>query len=429
MVARPFIYQGHTNLTAIIEPTLLIVLFLLFHRFPKKKSFISYILFIVFIYIIDFSCSRASFVTTLITLGAFFLLLPHRRKIGFAVLVTGTIISSYWIRYANDYYHENYVRQPLKPYDPKDRTTWKGTTTYSIPIDDDQVIKYREEHGGKLVYEDAIQETEQEDSTAAPSKDTIKEVAAVTEKEKEKPADKPISEEVTIATPAEASPSNTEPLPSPKPSPPTTEETPTEVIVEGKKTDEIFALTTEERLNRAPISETNKELDILNFDDNQSNVERKNRWLAGIYFFQENPIFGIGVGTFSDHYLSHYYGKGLVEKPTVVSSKKMNIHNLYLGWLTEGGIVLGLAGLLLVFYAIKTQAAPLFIYGLSWRGIKKYHKRLIIIKGLMLIYFCSFFLHAVVQDFANESRVIVIFWACMALLNSYKVNSFKSTGK
>lgn len=503
MVARPFVYQGHTNLTSMIEPALLILLFLFYYNLPKKWTFITYILLISYIYIIDFSCSRASFITTLMIFGIYLILLPLKKKFVFAAVIFIGIFSSYWIRYANDYYHENYVRQPLKPYDPNDRTTWKGTTTYAIEIDDEEVIKYREEHDGSLIYEEALkpkQEAQAQEENKQPLVDqqsTPEQSEPVTTTPKEETPKiveaPPATKKVESVTPVvESTPSLQEEVVQEKPSiqssenqeiaveqsapqqevvvevkadpepvkeesstppveeaiaqetdtsAPAEEENPLEkvqhqvekgeVTDEEKTTAEIYALTSKERLEIAPTSQTNKELDILNFDDNHSNVERKNRWIAGLYFFKEFPITGIGVGTFSDYYLSDYYGKGLVEHETVVSAKKMNIHNIYLGWICEGGVLLGIAGLLVLLFCIKKVFDSVFGYGLSMKGIMKAYKRLRISKGLMLIFLASFVLHGVVQDFANEPRVIVIFWTGISLFQYYgnKKRSLKSTSK
>jgi O-antigen ligase len=135
---------------------------------------------------------------------------------------------------------------------------------------------------------------------------------------------------------------------------------------------------------------------------NESNAERKSRWLYSLELFQQEPLVGIGPGTFPDRYLD--FVRHAEAHPTYwTTMRRMNAHNLYVDWLVESG-VLGLAtGLILLGYVMWRQARWAF----GWR----------LTPGRVgfTVYFLFFLLHSLTQDFWQEPRVVVVFWLALGL--------------
>jgi hypothetical protein len=143
----------------------------------------------------------------------------------------------------------------------------------------------------------------------------------------------------------------------------------------------------------------------INIETNESNKERVNRWIVGMEFFLSHPITGLGPGTFGTH-----YQKYVVSHPdqawTTISTKKMNIHNHFLSWLVEGGILLFLAGLVLTLVLVRG----------IW--VNFFTKKTIYIKIFLSGFFISFLLHGMLFDFNQEVRIMVLFWFVLGVSRS-----------
>ncbi len=139
---------------------------------------------------------------------------------------------------------------------------------------------------------------------------------------------------------------------------------------------------------------------------NESNAERKNRWVVCLKLYRQHPVLGIGPGTFPDRYLdfvrsSPDYGRYFT------TFRRMNAHNLYLSWLAESGTLGFLSGLLLLGYLVVGQ--------LRW----VLRARQSPVQVGFTVYFLFFVMHSFVQDFWQEPRVIVVFWFVAGLQQYY----------
>lgn len=140
------------------------------------------------------------------------------------------------------------------------------------------------------------------------------------------------------------------------------------------------------------------------YKKDESNNERVERWKAGISFWQSNIFTGIGIGTYPDKYLK--FIRTTHEKLNKLQARRMNIHNLYLSWLVEGGILLFLSGVsILLFLVLKMKT---YIFS------KKYS----VIKIGICLFFISFLFHGLGQDFSQDPRIIIPFWLVVSLFSS-----------
>ena len=138
-------------------------------------------------------------------------------------------------------------------------------------------------------------------------------------------------------------------------------------------------------------------------ESNNSNLERRNRWKVGIKMMLDKPMAGVGLGTFADKYLETKRNSGV--DVNYLTKIRMNIHNMYLGWLVEGGVYTFVTGACLFMLIVAG-------FGIYFSSQKNAH-----IKLVLFMFFLSFALHAFAHDFNQDARVIIPFWGALAVLS------------
>jgi O-antigen ligase len=138
---------------------------------------------------------------------------------------------------------------------------------------------------------------------------------------------------------------------------------------------------------------------------NDSNKERINRWRVGLELFFVAPTFGIGMGTYPDKYLDAQTIDMESIDENYLTENRMNLHNIFLGWMVEGGIITFFAGLSMLFY---------FFW---WLTREVYRGKYSFLKILLLLYMTSFVFHGFFHDFTQNARIIIPFWVCMAIVS------------
>ncbi|MBF9141700.1 O-antigen ligase family protein [Hymenobacter properus] len=139
---------------------------------------------------------------------------------------------------------------------------------------------------------------------------------------------------------------------------------------------------------------------------NESNAERMSRWLFSFDLFQQEPVVGVGPGTFPDRYLE-FVRKAPAHPNYYTTLRRMNAHDLYLDWLAESGALGLLSGLLLLGYLLVRQ--------LKW----VFHGPQTPAQVGITAYLLYFLLHSFAQDFWQEPRVVVLFWLAVGLQRYY----------
>jgi O-antigen ligase len=135
---------------------------------------------------------------------------------------------------------------------------------------------------------------------------------------------------------------------------------------------------------------------------NESNAERKSRWLHSLDLFQQKPVLGIGPGTFADRYLE--FVRSSPTHPTYFTTlRRMNAHNLYISWLVESGVLGFITGALMLGYILWQLARRALQWPASLGQLG------------FTVYFLFFLLHSLTQDFWQEPRVVVIFWLVVGM--------------
>lgn len=167
------------------------------------------------------------------------------------------------------------------------------------------------------------------------------------------------------------------------------------------------------RFNKAASGKsiTNDIKSISNVRNDESNVERLNRWEAGWRMFKERPFFGFGPGT----YQFKYSGYQRAHEMTSISSTTGTmggIHSEYFGPMVESGIIGLLSTLFLFGIFIKTTMET--FYQTKNREIKMLS--LAILLGLV-----SYFIHGFMNNFLEQDKAAVIFWAILGMCSSLQL--------
>jgi O-antigen ligase len=153
-----------------------------------------------------------------------------------------------------------------------------------------------------------------------------------------------------------------------------------------------------------------------NVTTDDSNVERLNRWYAGIKMFTERPLTGFGPGTYQFAYIP-FQKKELTNRLTVTNPHKIpensggTAHSEYILVLSETGVP-GLAALLL-----------LLGHWLWVVFVKSPHHPQ---RGKIIISFAAlstYLFHAFFNNFLNTDKFAFLFWGMAAyLLSVYETN-------
>jgi putative inorganic carbon (hco3(-)) transporter len=158
---------------------------------------------------------------------------------------------------------------------------------------------------------------------------------------------------------------------------------------------------------------------ISNISSDASNLERVNRWSCALRMFEERPVFGFGPGTYMFKYAPYQFS---YEK-TIISTNNGdngNAHSEYIGPLAEQGL-LGLLTTLAVFISIVVT------------GLRVYHKStgkeakaltLMFLLGLI-----TYFVHGVLNNFLDQDKAAVPFWAFVAAIVAIDIYHQKQSDK
>lgn len=142
---------------------------------------------------------------------------------------------------------------------------------------------------------------------------------------------------------------------------------------------------------------------IFIMNKNDSNIERMNRWKAAWEIFLDNPVSGTGLNCFPEEYF--VYSRQMQLDQTNLSDNRMNTHNLYLGWLSELGIIGFLAGCWI-----------LFCFGVSVWKLRL--SNWLLFATLVMFNFLAL---GMIEDFILLEKIIPCFWmafACIIFLSA-----------
>jgi putative inorganic carbon (hco3(-)) transporter len=145
---------------------------------------------------------------------------------------------------------------------------------------------------------------------------------------------------------------------------------------------------------------------IYNVSNDQSNLERINRWSCAIRMWKERPVMGFGPGTYQFEYGRFQRSFERTEISTNFGSRG-TAHSEYLGPLSESG-VLGLVSFLLII--VSTVFTGIRVH-------RKSQSRTIKILSLgILIGLVTYYIHGTLNNFLDTDKASALFWGFTAML-------------
>ena len=155
---------------------------------------------------------------------------------------------------------------------------------------------------------------------------------------------------------------------------------------------------------------------ISNISTDASNLERLNRWASAMRMWKENPVVGIGPGTYQFIY-GRYQKSYQLSVISTNSGNLGNAHSEYIGPLTEQG----LPGVLLI--------ASLFLCTFA-TGVRVFRtardpdvRRMALAFTLSLL---TYYVHGVFNNFLDTDKLSVPFWAFTAVVVALDLYSEKT---
>jgi putative inorganic carbon (hco3(-)) transporter len=145
---------------------------------------------------------------------------------------------------------------------------------------------------------------------------------------------------------------------------------------------------------------------IANISNDQSNLERINRWSCAIRMWKERPVMGFGPGTYQFEYGRFQRSFERTEISTNFGVRG-TAHSEYLGPLSESG-VFGLISILLV---IATT-----IYSGIRVHLKAKSREIRILSLGVLIALTTYYIHGVLNNFLDTDKASALFWGYTAML-------------
>lgn len=145
---------------------------------------------------------------------------------------------------------------------------------------------------------------------------------------------------------------------------------------------------------------------IANISNDQSNLERINRWSCAIRMWKERPLMGFGPGTYQFEYGRFQRSYERTEISTNFGTRG-TAHSEYLGPLSESGLPGVISFLLVIITTIYT-------------GIRvhlKARSRTIRVLSLgVLIGLMTYYIHGVLNNFLDTDKASALFWGFTAML-------------
>lgn len=170
------------------------------------------------------------------------------------------------------------------------------------------------------------------------------------------------------------------------------------------KTEIMLKLKKNEQASSADLKEHVQS--ITNITNDESNLERINRWQSAIRMFDARPIFGWGPGTYQFKYAPYQFS---YEKTNISTNMgdRGNAHSEYIGPLAEQGLF-GMLTFVLIF---------IFVF---YRGMKLYYsipagdmKNIVL---ALLVGLFTYYVHGMLNNFLDTDKASAPFWGFIAAL-------------
>lgn len=158
---------------------------------------------------------------------------------------------------------------------------------------------------------------------------------------------------------------------------------------------------------------------VSNINNDVSNLERVNRYVAAINMNKVKPILGFGPGTYSFTY--GVYQEPEFETPiTTYFGDNGTSHSEYLGPLAESGW-LGLITFLAIILVAYSQGYKIIF--------KTNNLEVKILAISTLVGLSTFLIHGLLNNYSETDKIAIILWGSFAIISALKHYHFKEETK
>ena len=178
--------------------------------------------------------------------------------------------------------------------------------------------------------------------------------------------------------------------------------------------DEIIYRLSLNKQNSAEGIEQHLE-SISNINNDQSNLERLNRWVAAINMSKVKPIFGFGPGTYPFKY-AVYQDPAFETEITTHFGDQGHAHSEYLNPLAESGWIGMLSWMAILFFVYKTG------FRLVYNAIETKVK---IFAAAILLGLVTYLVHGVVNGYSDQDKIAVLLWGSFAIITALDIYHIK----
>jgi O-antigen ligase len=160
--------------------------------------------------------------------------------------------------------------------------------------------------------------------------------------------------------------------------------------------------------NRVQSSGDHKEhlQSIYNITNDQSNLERLNRWSCAIRMWKERPILGFGPGTYQFEYGRFQRSFERTEISTNFGTRG-GAHSEYFGPLSESGLPGMISFIIIIVITLHTGIRV---------SLKARSRRVRVLALGILIGLVTYYIHGILNNFLDTDKASALFWGFTAML-------------
>ena len=158
---------------------------------------------------------------------------------------------------------------------------------------------------------------------------------------------------------------------------------------------------------------------IANVNTSASNLERINRWEAGLDMFSEKPLLGFGPGTYPFQY-APYQDEELMTRISTYFGDKGGVHSEYLKPLSESGLLGFLSFAAIILLTVSTAMR------LTYYSRKKTVR---ILAATLLLGLTSYYIHGFFNFFLHTDKIAALFWGMTGFIVALDIKYGKVANK
>lgn len=158
---------------------------------------------------------------------------------------------------------------------------------------------------------------------------------------------------------------------------------------------------------------------IGNISNDNSNLERINRWHAAVSMWKSKPVTGYGPGTYIFKYAPHQHSSDLTPISTNFGDGG-NAHSEYLNPLAETGLP-GMCTVLLMV-VLFLQTGMRLIYTSPLRHVR-------ILARAVTLGLVTYYAHGLLNNYSDSDKTLVLIWAFAGMLTALDVTRVESGKK